>query len=670
MKLFSFVLGFMLLVGMFSANAQVHRYERDFVRAQMTHFLSNPLKRTLIIKGENQNPQAMEFLRYYRDVVDPKIVELENLILRYRAYNILIDSASQLDEKEFEKWSGKDGEFGRVAAEYNQWAVDDTWTAILKEWARLSAGLEGPLPEYARRMMRERELEAFPPEMKATLDEVEHLQQEYMVAVNKAPSAATLADYQAGMSGAARKFMAGEISFEQATQDLITVFQKSGTHFVGYEAVQAKGENLNKMAILRSQLAKSKGFATWTDYALELSGQGYSPQYRGAANQRAFLKKYLTLLQPLRDRFVELRLAELGLPLKLSDLRYHQLSLLALPNLKMIKEHFPKEKVTDIWEEVLLESGFSREILSQIVVDDSARDGKFRSGAYLSGFQQAYLEQVEVDAQNLSVLTPPVNAPGSIPGFAYIMQTYKGEGVTRDLETAFHEGGHALEKLLKLKPEITDEAYGYVEVPSMTSERFTHDPLLLWNKAVAINGKKPTLAEITTLVENSSKNEIMGLIGMASQALFDIELWGYDYSAPGAKTYLERVKEVSEAVDRVTGAPPIFDSPVPFYYFYVGIPHFVSGNVRNIGYTYAEIASRMMTTFLSDELEKQTGRRSWYQQPGLAALMTEKFFQQGWRTTFPESIEAITGHKFSPEDVVAQMERELDLDGCEARLLK
>ncbi|NJL26015.1 MAG: hypothetical protein HC902_13180, partial [Calothrix sp. SM1_5_4] len=165
-------------------------------------------------------------------------------------------------------------------------------------------------------------------------------------------------------------------------------------------------------------------------------------------------------------------------------------------------------------------------------------------------------------------------------------------------------------------------------------------------------GHKPSLESIRELIANSERASLYRLQAMAESALFDLNLWDYDYSAPGAQTYLERVESVDLELDRLTQIFPPLPTKVPLFYHNLSTSHFVSGAVRNIGYTYAEIASRMMAEFISDELQRLSGRRSWHAQPALAGIFRDKFFSQGWRTPFPGNIEAITGRKFDPSAII------------------
>ncbi len=650
------------------AHAQFERFDALKLYKQMRQFKNNPPKTHLVVVGETNDPKKKEFLEYYIQHLMPRFEEMSNDYLRYRALHILVDARLNRSARERRQWAGKGGEYEQAINKANQWTVDEEWTKILKTWAEKAEGLSGKIPDLARKMAHERDLESFSSDRKAQLDEAARLEKDYMIAINEVPAAANVREYRGRSAEIRRQVKSGEISFADGQKKMFDLVQVMGSHFVGYQAVQKAGENLNKMAALRSELAKSKGLTTWAAYALELSGQGYTPEYRGPANQRAFLEKYIAALRPLRQAFIDQRIRELGLEAQKAGLRQNHILMLALPGTEQLQRYFPADKIPGIWEDVMLESGFKPSDLAQINIDIRPRKGKNPTAAYMSGFMAPYTVESKVDANTLDWIDEPKGSPLYKPGFVYILQNFGDAGIN-DLETLFHEGGHGTEKILKSKTDPTDEAYGYVEVPSMTSERFARDPLLLLKKAVPHNGQLPTLEEIQKLVRNDELNNVLDLIGMASTALYDLNLWDYDYSAPGAQTYLQRVESVNKEVDALAGNLPMIESPVPFHFWSVSTSHFVSGSVRNIGYTYAEIASRMMTKYLTDEIEKLSGRRTWYQQPQMASLFTERFFEQGWKTQFPLNIEQITGQKFSAEAVVADMAEQLKLTTCERKLM-
>jgi len=658
------------LVASSFAQAQITRFDAEELRAQLVEFNLNPPASEVVFLGETDDMKKRRFAKYFADKVFPKLNEMSRDIVRYRSLHILTDAYLHGSEQEREGWAGPGGEFEKIMAKVNDWTVNTEWTEIVSTWGKLAEGLSGELPEMARRLARERELERFELEHKPMLDEADKLHKDFRLAVNQVPAAADLREYGRLSTEVRVKFKNGEITFQQAREQIKALVKSKGYNVVGYQAVQKAGENLNKMAILRAKLAKTKpGIRTWAEYQIELSGQSYTPEYRGTKNQREFLQRYIAALRPLREAFIEERIQALGLESERESLKYQHTSLLTLPGRQLLQKYFPADRVVSIWEETLLESGFDAAGLRQITVDISPREGKNATSAYLSSFMEPYTGETVVDIDKLEVVHEPKGSKNLKPGFAYILQNFKDQGVD-DLRVLFHEGGHATDHLMRGQFDIfSSQPYGYTEVASMTTERFVHDPLVLWHKAVPAGGKKPTLEEIRKLVENDEKNEIMNLVAMATTALFDLELWDYDYSAPGAMTFMDRVKFLDEEVRKLAGDLPYEETDVPLYYWNVAIPHFVSGSVRNIGYTYAEIASRMMAGYFTDEIEKLSGRRTWWRQPLLGPMIAERFYARGWRDQFPTSIEKITGRKFSAEEVIKEMAEQLKSKGCERKLL-
>lgn len=653
------LLAALVLLTSVPVEAQVQRYEIDTVRARLLEVRHGLPKQNLLIQGQASSPEIAAFVHFYADVIHPKMDRMLRLDQQRSALNVLIDTGSYLNEEERDQWKK---EFGELVESLSAISVDPVYNGEIARWGQMAEGLEGQLAEYARRFARENALQFFPEEMRGTLTEVALLHQEYKAALIATEAANGMNEWETQLSKIPRLYKTGVLSFTEAQAQLTEVNTRVGGRYVGFEAAQKKGDALNKMAVLRTRLAQSKGFRTWSEYQLEATGQGYSPAYRGTINQREFLHKWIEKLRPLIAAFVERRARELKVDP--STLRRQHLSLLTLPDLSLAQPYFPSEKLTDIWQETMIESGFRTETLAQIIVDDKERPGlKNPTMAYMAGVVTPQAETRVIDASTLNFLTPNHLRPGLM----YIMQTYRGAGLS-NLRTAYHEGmGHALEYLLKDKEDLTDEGYGYVEVPSMTAEYFLREAQMIFDKAIPLDGEKPTLEQVKTWVSNHEKNSSLNLLARAGSALYDLDLWDYDYTQPNALTYLQRAEQVFAEIEARTGQLPLVESHVPAFYGQVATTHFTSGNVRNIGYSYATLGSEMMAQYISRELQKRTGRSDWYRQPGLADLITETWYKVGWKTPFPENIERITGQKFDMEKILSDLTKDLS---CEADLAR
>lgn len=660
-RLFSFVIVFAIACVSFQSLAQVQKYDEK-TRDKLLFLKNNPPPVRIVLKGEFKSEQEKLFVEFYLQKIVPQDEKSRAMFFQAVALKLLMDSGSQNSDVEMKAW---EKEYLHVSSQFNELAVNEQWTATLKLWAKLAEGLSGQLADDARRQWRERELSVFPVEMKATMDQIDTFQLEHDNATNAAESANKLSEVYPELVAAGLEFREGKISFEAATARINAAYQKGGYHFVGHEAAQAAGESLNKMAILRTKLAQSKGKKTWSEYVLTITGDGYTEKYRGLEKQRDLLVQVIAMVRPVLQQMYTNRMQVLGL--KPEQLRNQYLGLLRPKGLQQLTPYFPADKITQTWEETMIESGFSPEVLSQILVDDSVtREKKNKTIAYLMPWFGPYTEVEELDLATLKFDEEPLHSDKWRKGLVYILQSYKVGGLS-EYGTAFHEGGHALEKVTKMKTIATDEAYGYVETPSMTMERFLKDPEFIFQKAFEADGKKPTREEIAEMLSGEKMLDVVQFMHLMTSSLFDLDLWNYDYTKPKAQTFLERVKFLEEKIEKYAGSDyGNVPSPVPFYYSQVATSHFTSGDVRNIGYLFAEAASTLMANFLSDSLEKETGRRTWYQQPGLAKILVDKFYSQGWKTTFPENIEGITGRNYDPVSIIAQSLQEA-LD-CQTRL--
>jgi hypothetical protein len=623
-----------------SAHAQVQRYERKTMRRNFLRIANQTRTSSVRVVGKFKSRQAKAFVDYYVQVISPRFEKYSKDIAIYRAISALRDSNSSLNPSEEYNWKRR---FRRVMGRLNAFAVSEEVTNELNTWAQLAEGLSGDLPDMARQYKRERELESIPAALKPQLDEMERLDDEYMKTLNVVPATDNLEIYSTEMLNTVVGFKTGKLSFQEAHNRAVDLTERYGHQHIGYQAVQRKGENLNRIALLRTQIAQAKGFQTWAQYVLASSGDGYDLPFRGTTQQIEFLRTYLAAMKPALRQLVQQWATARGL--QNENLTSNDIRFISPNGTEMIKEYFPQSKVTDVWESVLLENGFTPEFLRQIYVDDQLRPGKNRTSAYLSSVYVPDNRTEIIQAETLSSKAIS-KAPSQLrTGFNFILQSYKAPGLS-GLSTAFHEGGHSTDYLLRFKNRPNPQSYGYTEVASITSEHFTEDAELLYNYATPIDGKKPSVAEFRQAIENQKGKELNSRAYLAKMSLFDLLLWDYDYQAQGAQTFLERVASLTEELDREYDALPSVPTTVPEFYGYLETGHFISGSVRNIGYDFAYIASDMMAEYLSDELEAVSGRRNWYQQPEFARIYADKFVSQGWKGTFPSNIEAITGRKF------------------------
>lgn len=658
--LFFFVIFFGLRV-----QAGVQRYDHEATRQLLHRQIENPIDKNLVVVGE-PNPAAAKFLNFFKDRILPRLNSIEHDVVQAKSLILLMDSGSAVNAEESNKWKA---EYNTINDRLNELSVDRQWTEDLKTWAKLAEGLTGELADQARRVAKRRDLEQFPEVMKPKMDEADRIFTDYQDLLRTVPANRDLGNFREAMANIKIAFLKKEITFDEAHRRVGVLYATCGYAFVGYQAASQFGEQLTKMAKLRTELAKSKGFPTWSAYILAVNAEGYAPEYQSVEKQRQFLKDYVARLRPLKKKYDQMRLRALEIP-EGTHLTQQDRGLLQAPGLQMLQPYFPKETLTGIWEKTLLESGFSHDTLLQILVDDEFRDGKNRTGAYNMTVRFPDSTDMAIDASTLNFVKRGYDPATSYLGFTYILQSYPGGGL-ENLRTAFHEGGHATERMLKDKHLDLDEAYGTVEVPSLTMEYYLDDADFIFKNATPVNGEKPSLDEIRTYLRNSAQTDVLRDLTVASQGIFDIDLWDYDYTQEGAMSFLDRVKALEREYDQNVDAwPDIETATIPMFYHNVATSHFVSGNVRYIGYTFATIAASMMADYVSRELERETGRRSWDMQPALAEIFGTRIYKELWKKPFPQNVESITGRRFDPETIVKKYADALSGDACEDALTR
>lgn len=630
-----------------SANAQTQRYDKEKVRANLLTRVLVPQKVTL--KGElPKDEHKRKFIEMYLNEIHPGLQDSTIVDQIASIFHLLLDSGSENSPQEKQSWKDKYNEYVSKSTFYQ---VDPVWINKVLAWGKLAEGLEGDLPDFAKRLAKLTELNQFPEDMKPVLDDIYKKLMEYQDAVTNTEASKHLTEYRKGMADTIRQFKAGEISFAQAQEKINGLVTRMGYRYVGAEAVKTHGHLLNEMAVLRSQLAKSKGYKTWTAYQLEATGQGYTPEYRGPEQQRRFLEKWLAQSVPVNRAYYERRIKELGLEGRRDTLRSQHASLLTPEDLALAQPYFPPEKISDIWENAMLNSGFDPKMMKPIILDDLPRPGKNGTNAYMSGTIIPEATHRELDPETLSFKDIGPDTEGLI----YVLQSFRGAGLD-ELRTGLHElTGHAFEYLNKRADLSTGDGYGYVETPSMTAELFMENAQFLHDNAVAVDGQKPSVAQFQKWLDNSKAAEALGATFRASSALYDINIWDYDYDQPGAKTYVERVFEVAGDIDKRTEVFPDVEAPVPLDYFWVSTSHFISGNVRNIGYTYASVSVEMMAEYISRRLKEETGNANWSNNPKYADILINEWYKKGWKDLYPTNIEKITGQPYDVEAILKKM---------------
>ncbi|MBL7663714.1 MAG: hypothetical protein JNM93_01180, partial [Bacteriovoracaceae bacterium] len=202
---------------------------------------------------------------------------------------------------------------------------------------------------------------------------------------------------------------------------------------------------------------------------------------------------------------------------------------------------------------------------------------------------------------------------------------------------------------------------------------FFQDLEFLTTKGVNLKGKKLPVDLALKYIENSSVTSLGGFRGMAKKALFELELWNYDFSQPGAKTFLERAVEVGEALDKeflIAGSERASTS-IDHWANFMTVHHW-GRNIRYIGYFLAEASSMMNAQFLWSKFQQETGRKSLNLQPTLAKLLAEGYYKKGFELPFPLAVEKFTGEPFAFDNLIRSekelIEKHIDGLNCDKHL--
>lgn len=647
------------------AHAQIRDYDPVTTPARLRELAASPERALpdLETRGRPRGPREEAFVNFYLERVHPRLRERDLASVQYVAYYLLADIGAHGSEDELKSF--QDG-LERVSERFNAWSTDEEWPSLLERWSELSEGLTGNLPAAARVMAERVRAHQFPPAAKPLLDEMNRLHKtEFGTALNEAPAAALLSDAGKVRDEVLNAFKSGRMSFADARRALAENEARGGSTRLGFEALEKAGPALDRAAVLMSQLARMKGEPTWTAHRMRLQARDYAPGLSTLPEVRGFLRGYIEALVPLLKKLVERRLRDLGLP-EDTSVAWAEIELLLYPGEEVFAPYLPYEKNVRTWKRVMRESGFGPAFLRQITLDHEKRPGKNLSMMYNYTLLSPRNRREILDSSTLDLALRSRAPNRRLPGDTYILSSPSGRGLD-ELTTAFHEGGHALEALVAAPvPGLSFEAYAWTEVPSMTSENFARDAELLHHYARAVDGKKPSLAWFREALANLASNGVFERLRMARHSLFDLELWDYDYAAPGAQTLRARMERLDDEIGRFAGGWPPMRMDVPNWMSRAGSQHFVEGWVRNFGYDLAWIASDMVASHLSDRLEQETGRRSWFRQPMLARLYEQEFLDEGWRKPFPANIEAITGRPFGFATTVAKLE-ELCATALDAR---
>jgi oligopeptidase A len=217
-------------------------------------------------------------------------------------------------------------------------------------------------------------------------------------------------------------------------------------------------------------------------------------------------------------------------------------------------------------------------LIGRLYLDLEAREGK-RDGAWMDEW-----------------ITHHTDEKGNeIPPVAFIVANFspsseKSPSLLRpyDVETLFHEMGHALHHLLSEVKEpfvsgISGVEWDAVEFPSQFLEKFAYEPEVLKNFAFHYKTGEPLSEDMINRLKNA-KNFLsaLGMIRQIEFALFDILVHLDKYTAADVQGILDKVREEVSVI-----------KPPPYNKFQWSFSHIFAGGYAAGYYSYkwAEVLS-------------------------------------------------------------------------------
>lgn len=665
-----------LLVSAFifaTAFAQSNEYPRAEERAKLLNVLQGVMngRPRLEISDINLRPASeQKFLLQFKNEIFPRLFEARRLNSISGILNVALDRALYDNDEEKTAWTEQ---MEKTQNELSKIATAPEFKLAIAKWSTLSTGLTGELPELARESYEVDQLTGFTTEQLPLVERSTALSNQISTKANESKvTGHDLSVFQKQMEEIEKQFRSGTISFPQATEKLDNIWAKS-FHAKGNDVAQSAKSELNELAIIRTQLAKAKGFATWTDYRLSTAKYTYAEGFQTADDHINFLTSVLEKTLPAHLAYQDWIKKQNP---QIADQIDNRNSFLLAPETDtLISEYFPVESVNDFWRKTMIQSGFDPKVFDWINLDSFPRENK-QTHAYMSPTVMPQPRVVRVREGTLSLEVPTPGQARWLDPQIYIVQNARKDGMDA-YSTVFHEGGHALDFSQRQTVLESDEAYAYSETASMTMERFFSDREFLLATGKARDGRSVSPAIVDQYLKNTKMLEALGNRGQVLNALFDFLLWREAYTNDGP-SFVDRAIAIYEDLqNKYFPGKKVYPEGVQAGSRMFSTSHFYSGEVRYFGYIYADMVSEMTAQFLWDTFEAKTGRRSFYRQPEMAKILLDGQYRKGFSKPFPKATTDLVGKPFDPNVIVDVINKQV-LDGtgdqgpssCEGLLAK
>jgi hypothetical protein len=595
------------------------------------------------VSDMQSRPEAEKaFLEHFIQEIftrDQKMTRLNSLsaILKVAA-----DRALYNDAAEKEAWLA---ESDRFSVEASSIGTSSDWKEALRKGNGLAQGLIGTIPDMVRKAYQLDQLSGFAADQMPKLELLTKLETVVSQKANESKvTGQDLATYQRESDEIEKQFRGGQITYQEATAKLDDLWPK-GFHAKGADVGMSAREELGQIAILRTQLANSKGFSNWAEYQMATAGYGYAEGFKTVDDHINFLSKVLEETLPTHHRFKPY-LATLHPNVPIDQMEYTDL--LVPETETMVADYFPVESVNEFWMQTMRESGFPESAFANISLDSFPREGK-QTHAYMWNVVSVRPKIFRVQPGTLNSEIPSTPDAWS-PAMIYIVQNARKDGLDA-YSTVFHEGGHALDYVHRKSIFEDIVAYAYTETASMTMERFFRDLEFLVAKGRKRDGTPLSREVASQYLKNIAMLEAVQTRGQIFNALFDFLIWREAYKEGGANL-VDRMLDIYDELRAKYFPGPSRGGPIRGGYRMFSTGHFTSGHVRYFGYIYADMGSQMTADFLWDGSEEKTGVRTLLNKPELACKLIRGQYEHGFCKPFPQATEEFTGRKLDPSAII------------------
>jgi thimet oligopeptidase len=422
----------------------------------------------------------------------------------------------------------------------------------------------------------------------------------------------------------------------------------------------ARAENvplLQQILVLRDTLAHKLGYKTWADYVIEIK------MAKTAARAEDFLQKLKVGLQPKFDaeiaEFRALKVRETGdasAQIHLWDWRYYANQLKKekyTVNEEELKVYFPYQQALDgmfrIYQRIFglkfhrldapykwvadlqlyaVSDSSTGEPLGLFYLDMFPREGKYNHFAQFGIIEGKLLADGKYQRPTVALIC---NFPSPQPGKPSLL-------AHQDVETLFHEFGHAMHSILTRAKYSrfagTSVPRDFVEAPSQMLENWVWDKKVLDSFAADYRNPSKKIPQQILNQLKASKLAIEGTFYRRQLAFGLLDL------ALHTQIHADNAQEAVPLSNKIIGDTFFPEPPDTAFVAYFG--HLMGYDAGYYGYAWADAIAADMATVFADApdgfFDEQAGRR-----------LRKEIYEMGDSRDVEISIEKFLGRKQSIE---------------------